>query len=88
MTILEESFALVFLISFDLENTTWIVRIKCAENAGSDHLEIVNAKSVSGIELSGGKWEDLAAEHGLLESFWAEAFYQYIIRQGGDVGQA
>ena len=87
MEILDESFALVFLLTFELEET-WVVRIKCAENAGPDHLEVINATSVGGTELSGGKWQDLAAEASLLESFWSEAVYQYIIRQGGDVGQA
>ncbi len=88
MVFLEESFALVFLVAFELGGVGWVVRVKCDQNAGKDNLEVVNAKNTENEELSGHQWEDLAAAADRLEEFWAEAIYQYIILQGGDVGEA
>lgn len=87
--LLDESAALVFLVSYDLGGDTWAVRLKQEQTGDKAKLEVIEAVGSRSPRKTAAEWEDFVALHHKTEDFWAVAIHEFLrIAGAGEIGQA
>lgn len=86
MTLLDITFANVFVVPYNINGENWKVRIMVEPKEDKEVLSVVNATDENGAVISGGAWDKKIEDANFLRDFWASSI-DWILLQKTDLDQ-
>lgn len=86
MTLLDITFANVFVVPYNINGENWKVRVMVEPKEDKEILSVVNATDENGVVIPGGAWDKKLEDANLLGDFWASSI-DWILLQKTDLDQ-